>query len=107
MNGGYQCDYTFVKDTLKLNEKVNIKIVYEKIDDNNYKVKFYKDGELVSEYQTKYTVNNIKRIYNYVGKANWSDCGYFKGKIYSLKITQADGKKILWYDVNKWLELSE
>lgn len=108
MNGNQHADYTFVKDILNREEKAKIKIEYKKIEgQNKYKVSFYKDSELVYEQETPYTVNNVKRIYNYLGKPNWDDCGYFNGKIYSLKITQSDGTPILWYDVNEWLRQSK
>ena len=108
MNGTQHADYTFSKEMLSKDEKAKIKIEYCKIEgQNKYKVKFYKNNELVYEQETDYIVNNIKRIYNYLGKPNWNDCGYFKGKIYSLKITQADGTPILWYDVNEWIRKSK
>jgi len=76
------------------------KIEYTK-SGSEYKITTYKNGVQASEYNRNATINNMKRTLNYVGKSNWSGDSYFKGKIYSLKITQANGEKILDYDLNK------
>ena len=110
LNGASQVTYDFRTSTITLNEKSKYAIKYEKNESNNYKITFYENGEEIYNTVTNYTVNNVSRTSNYLGKSNWSGEGTdqcFKGRIYSLKITEADGDLVLWYDINKWIEMSK
>ncbi len=110
LNGASQETHDFRTSTITLNEKSKYAIKYEKNESNNYKITFYENGEEIYNTVTNYTVNNVSRTSNYLGKSNWSGNGidqYFKGRIYSLKITEADGDLVLWYDINKWIEMSK
>lgn len=89
--------------TIPQNQKVKFKIKYEKTGTDTYRVYLYKDGHQFLSRKTEVKVNNILRTRNYVGKPNpnytGEDC--LCGRIYSLKITQADGTEILRYDLNE------
>lgn len=76
------------------------KIDYAKVG-SGYTITTYKNEEKASEYQRNTVINNIRRTSNYVGKSNWTSETPFKGKIYLLKITQANGEKILEYDLSR------
>lgn len=110
LNGNTQETYDFRTPTLEKNKTGKYKIEYKKNEKNNFEVNFYKGDNLIFNKTTSYTVRNVKRVSNYIGLSNWNGNGYdaiFKGKIYSLKVEQIDGTPILWYDINKWLELSK
>ncbi len=95
-NGASYSDY-IVYNNIPLNEKVAIKICFE---NNSFpKAIVFKDGEKVLEfsYKRKDPIINIERYSNYVGKSNWDE-DYFHGYIYYIKITDAKGTPILWYD---------
>ena len=91
------------KDVLLLS-KPNLKEINEfKIDviksGDIYIIKTYQNGQLASTVETqKKPFRNAERKNNYIGKSNWASDGYFDGRIYYLKITQADGKPIIWYE---------
>ena len=84
---------------LEINKIVKIFISYEKTIDG-FVEKNYKDGMLLHEhlYTTNEIIRNIRRTNNYLGKSNSEWDEYFKGYIYNLKITDAEGNVILWYD---------
>ena len=62
--------------------------------------------KLLTIYQSKNRVENkncsgnTTYTNNYLGKSVWEYDGYFNGLIYNLKIIDANGKIIIWYDVN-------
>lgn len=87
---------------LSLNEKAKFKINCVKISGDRYNVYLYKNGSNYGSRTINLNVNNIARTRNYIGKANGSSGeGYFDGRIYNLKIKQADGTEILRYDMNE------
>ena len=65
----------------------------------------YKNGTQIANkvFSAGATPENIKRIYNYLGKSPWNSDGYLEGRIYSIKITQNNGTVILWYDINRFV----
>lgn len=85
---------------ITLNRVNNYKINYKK-SNNGFVIEYFKDDELINTVNSNFTVRNVNRVSNYIGKSNWSGDGYFKGKIYYLKITQADGTDIINIDINK------
>lgn len=103
LNGASQETYEFGKDHLVLDERAKYNIRYSKKEDGKFNVTFRKNDREIFTLDTTYTVKNILRTLNYIGKSNWSDNGYFNGKIYALKMTQADGYVILHYDIDKML----
>lgn len=46
-------------------------------------------------------IQNVDRKENYLGKSSWPSDGYFKGKIYSIKLTLTNGTVIFDYDLNR------
>lgn len=86
---------------LKQTQKYNIK--YVKNNEGTYDIIIYKNNKEINRITTTITLRNILRTLNYLGKSNWAGESYFNGKIYNLKITQADGMVVLHYDINKML----
>lgn len=46
-------------------------------------------------------IDEVDRTQNYLGKSSWPSDGYFKGKIYSIELLDADGKQVFCYDLNR------
>lgn len=90
------------KAVLVLNERARYNIKYEKNSEGTYDIKFLKNGIEFHKVTTTISVRNILRIANYLGRSNWGE-SIFNGKIYALKITQADGEVVLHYDIDKML----
>ena len=88
-----------IKDELIVeNEVAKYRMNITKTSDG-YTTNFYKNSELVlSNFSTTGYMKNIDRTTNFLGKSNYDSDKFFKGKIYNLKITQADGTVVLWYD---------
>lgn len=103
LNGASQDTYELGKDNLVLDERAKYNIKYSKKEDGKFNVTFRKNDREIFTLDTTYTVKNILRTLNYLGKSNWSTDRYFNGKVYALKITQADGDVILHYDIDKML----
>ena len=84
------------------NDTALFTITLTKID-NTYNVDYYINKTLNYSHKltTNYLLQNIERKSNYLGRSNWAIDPYFLGRIYSLKIDQADGKNIIDIDVNK------
>ena len=59
----------------------------------------YIDGKMLYSTKTDATIRNVERSYSYVGSGNNEP--YFNGRIYDLKIEQADGTEIINIDANK------
>ncbi len=78
--------------------KATYKIVLTK-SGTTYTASSYMNGTLVTTLSTPDTgeFTNVSRTINYIGKSLWGD-PYFDGTIYSLKITQTNGKVIMNYD---------
>ena len=90
-----------INNSIILNKVQKYKIeVINNNNNNTYTFNIYKDNETILSkiVNTTSLVKNIKRVNNYLGKSNWSGDGYFNGYIYNLKITDATGNVILWYD---------
>lgn len=86
--------------SLKTSTKFTVKVQLERVD-TKYLFHVYDQDKIVKteEYDSGGDLlDNVQRIYNYIGKSNWGTDAYFKGKIYNLKITEASGRVILWYD---------
>ena len=81
------------------NSIINLKIEYLKNSENNFDVKMYIDGKMLYSTKTDATIRNVERSYSYVGSGNNEP--YFNGRIYDLKIEQADGTEIINIDANK------
>ncbi len=66
----------------------------------NYNLKIIKNGQDLNSSikETTAYIRNVNRTENYLGKSFSSDDGYFHGYIYLLKITDAKGQIILWYE---------
>ena len=62
-----------------------------------------KNGREVLKQRGTRTLKNVSRTINYLGKSAYDGEAYFSGKIYALKITQANGTEILNYDINNLL----
>lgn len=88
------------QDTIVLNKINKYTYTYVKNSDNTYALKLYVNDKLSNETNINKVFRNVDRNTNYLGKSNWEDA-YFKGKIYYLKITQADGTDIINIDINK------
>lgn len=84
------------------NDTALFTITLTKID-NTYNVDYYINKTLNYSHKltTNYLLQNIERRSNYLGRSNWASDSYFLGRIYSLKIDQADGTNIIDIDVNK------
>jgi prepilin-type N-terminal cleavage/methylation domain-containing protein len=80
------------------NTRSNYRIVISK-SGSNYVLTSYKDGvqTFTETFAMKNFLANQTRTSNYIGKSNWAD-SYFNGVIYNLKITQANGTKIIDFD---------
>ena len=79
--------------------KQKFKIVYTKGSSTTLNI-YDRYNNLINSTSVTNLVQNINRTLNYIGKSNWND-KYFQGRIYSLKITLANGKTVLWYDFTK------
>lgn len=88
------------------NKKEKYTVEYKKNKENDYTITTKKDDGSTSTASSTINLRNTTRVTNYLGKSNWNDPA-FKGRIYSLKITDASGKVILYYDINKWIEMSK
>ena len=92
-------EYFSRKGDLEQDKIEKIKLVFAKVEDG-YQLEICINGN--EALYTKFNINtirNIKRTSNYLGKSNWESADeYFKGYIYNLKITDANGNIILWYD---------
>ena len=82
--------------------KNKYKIEFNRVN-SGYNISTTKNNDNAVESTTSVVLNNILRSNNYLGKSNWTSDSYFKGKIYSLKITLANGDVVLWYDINQWI----
>jgi hypothetical protein len=84
-----------------LNQKNNYKISIAR-QDNKYNLSIEKNNEIISnDTITGGLIPNAERSNNYIGKSNNSADAFFKGKIYKLKIDEANGTNIIDIDVNK------
>ncbi len=79
--------------------KQKFKIVYTKGSSTTLNI-YDRYNNLINSTSVTNLVQNINRTSNYIGKSNWDD-KYFQGRIYSLKITLANEKTVLWYDFTK------
>ena len=95
---------------ITLTNKANYKIIYEKNIDSTMNIYLYQNNVLVTQLDNiTGGIENIERTKNYLGKSHWilDSCGssctdkYFKGRIYKLKIDQANGVNIINIDLNK------
>lgn len=87
-----------------LSNKANYKIVITK-NGNDYDFNYYLNNESINTTTLSGDLINIERRLNYLGKSHWPEYdGYFNGRIYKLKIDQADGTNIIDIDVNKIYE---
>ena len=55
----------------------------------------------VDMYESLTPIENVDRELNFMGKGYWNGGEFFKGRIYSVKITSEDGTVILDYDLNR------
>lgn len=99
----YDGDYgeEFEKAIITQNQKAKFKIQYIKIGTDRYRVYIYKNGQQYLSQVTELKVNNILRTKNYIGFSSDTDSWHFNGRLYSLKITEANGTEILHYDLNE------
>lgn len=81
---------------ITLNQKDSFKIIYTK-NTNESKVQLFKNNVFLSEtlFSNDMILNNVDRVYNYIGKSLWTQDGFFHGEIYSLKISLKDNTPIL------------
>lgn len=88
--------------TLDQNQIVSIKIEAEKVENNSYSIKYYKNGNLISEDTTNNSYfKNIERKNNYIGKSNWDSNDYFKGAIYYVRLKDLNGNIIFNVNANE------
>ena len=92
-----------VNSQLVLNEKEKHTFKYIK-NGTEYKLEYYKNDNLVESFDKgdKY-YKNVSYTDVYLGRSAWAEANgdeYFDGLIYNIKITDASGKTILWYDLN-------
>lgn len=99
--------FSVVTYALNIIENANLKNINEfKIEfikgNINYNLKVYQNGNLVNSFDSPegISVLNVDRTKNYIGKSNFYGDPYLHGRIYYLKITQADGKEIINYQLN-------
>ena len=100
--GVYIATNSDFSDSIEQNIREKIKMTRTKINDssNECQTILEKNGLLDSRTFTTLCVTNINYKDNYLGKSVWEYDGYFNGLIYNLKIIDANGKIIIWYDVN-------
>lgn len=99
-NGSTENTYIPSIINLNANQKYKIKIEYIK-NSSNYTINFYLDDQLKETKTTNYTVRNVERKICYIGKSAFPNDGYFNGKIYYLKVDQANGENIIDINANK------
>ena len=76
------------KNQLEYNRVYNIKFSCERVDDTNYKLSVYVDGELSnSKTYRNLTIISTTRSSCFLGKSNNENDDYFKGTIYSFKLS--------------------
>ena len=76
------------KNQLEYNRVYNIKFSCERVDDTNYKLSVYVDGELSnSKTYRNLTIITATRSSCFLGKSNNENDDYFKGTIYSFKLS--------------------
>lgn len=93
---------TVFKNKISLSQKQNF--MFKRIK-NNYEndlctTFLIKNNTYEDRVENKNCSGNTAYTNNYLGKSAWKQDGYFNGLIYNLKITDANGKVIVWYDVN-------
>ncbi len=87
-----------VPNILELNKTAHIKLEVKKTD-NKFTINTYLDNNLKDTKTLEVElIRNIERTENYLGKSCFDNDGYFNGYIYNIKITEASGNVILWYD---------
>lgn len=91
---------------IPLNQKINIHASVEKYIVTYFQGKISVDGQ--NKDVTNSTVSSVifgidevDRTENYIGRSSWPSDGYFKGKLYSLELLDADGKQIFYYDLSR------
>ena len=73
-----------------------------KVEYTSSKVTAYDQyGNSILTGTSSHLIQNITRTSNFIGKSNWSGDSYFKGQIFKLKITLANGTVVLNYDFTK------
>ena len=76
------------KHQLEYNRVYDIKFSCERVDDTNYKLSVYVDGELSnSKTYRNLTIITTTRSSCFLGKSNNENDDYFKGTIYSFKLS--------------------
>lgn len=88
---------------LEINKTYNIEIRCIKNSDN-YDIKYFVNGEEFYSTSSTQQIINTERNFNYIGKTSWTNCEYFKGRIYNFKLNLADGTTIYDIDVNKLIK---
>ena len=79
---------------LEINKTYNIEIRCIKNSDN-YDIKYFVNGEEFYSTSSTQQIINTERNFNYIGKTSWTNCEYFKGRIYNFKLNLADGTTII------------
>lgn len=90
---------------ITLNQKMNIKVAMKDIASAYYSDTYINGTEVAtSEVYVSSVINpiqNVDRTENYLGKSSWTADEYFKGRIYSIKLSLTDGTVIFDYDLNR------
>ncbi|MBE9028355.1 LamG domain-containing protein [filamentous cyanobacterium LEGE 11480] len=54
--------------------------------DRSGNAKLYKNGEVVATDGTNFSIENVNRVENFIGKSNWIQDGFFHGKMSDVRI---------------------
>ncbi len=98
MNDADNKNELYVDNAISYGKKLKFTAIFSKTS-NGMSETMYRDGKVIAteEFIDDTFIKNVERTYNYLGRSNWAIDKYFHGYIYSLKITEASGKVILWY----------
>ena len=95
-----------VTNYFELNTVQTTKVVLKKNSSTSYTLTTYKNGTLVDTYNYNHCpVSNSAKTHTYIGRSSWYGSvdgdGTFPGTIYYVKLTLADGTKVVDVDFNK------